>query len=77
MDRLLTGKELCERLKISPTTRWRYVISGKLPPPRKFHPNGRNTWRESEISEIIESLPVADAYQNRNYRDPETEATKK
>lgn len=74
MDRLLSGKELCERLKISPTTRWRYVKSGKLPPPRKFHPNGRNLWFESEISEIIDSLAVANVYRDSDYCDTEMEA---
>lgn len=76
MDRLLSGKELCDRLKISPTTRWRYAKSGKLPPPRKFHPNGRNFWFESEISEIIDSLAVANAYQNSDYCDTEMGATR-
>ena len=75
MKTFLTGKELCEHLKISPTTRWRYIKSGILPAPRKIHPDGRNLWDESEISEITDSLSVANAYQSGDYCDTEMEAT--
>ena len=68
MDRLLSGKEVCDRLKISPTTRWRYVRSGKIPPPRQITPGGHDKWMESEIEEVINSAPIADAYKNCGYR---------
>jgi len=66
MERLLTSTQVCAQLAISPTTLWRRVRSGLVPPPRKSGPGGHNRWLKSEIDEVITSLPVADAYTRRS-----------
>ena len=68
MDRFLSGKEVCDLLNISRVTRWRHVKDGVLPPPRVITPNGHGKWKESEIEEILNSAPIADAYKNCKYR---------
>ena len=74
MRRIVDGKELDSWLKISPSTRWRHVKNGRLPPPRKLHPNGPNIWFEEEIDEIIDSLPIGDAYRNCGVKDASPQA---
>ena len=64
MEKLLSSGMVCELLAISSTTLWRRIKSGSIPPPRKAVPGGKNFWLESEISEVINSLPIADAYLN-------------
>lgn len=64
MEKLLSSRTVCDRLAISPTTLWRRIRSGAVPPPRKSAPGGKNCWLESEIADVIASLPVADAYQS-------------
>lgn len=52
-ERLLTVKELAERLTVSVRKVWRDVAAGMLPEPIKL---GKRTtrWRESEIVAFIE-----------------------
>lgn len=64
MESLLSSSKVCELLAISPTTLWRRVKAGIVPPPRKSSPNGHNRWLRSEIDDVIQSLPVADAYKD-------------
>ncbi len=68
MDKLLSSKRVCELLDISPTTLWRGVRSGKFPPPRKMYAGSDNRWPESEIVDVINSLPIAKAYQDCGYQ---------
>ena len=70
MDKLLSSKRVCELLDISPTTLWRGIRGGKIPPPRKIYPGSDNRWPQSEIDEVINTLPVADAYQDCGYNKP-------
>ncbi len=53
-DRLLTDREVAERLGVSKATIWRHAASGILPKPIKLGYSSR--WTEGEISEAIDRL---------------------
>lgn len=65
-DRLLTTDETCKALAdISRSTLWGMVRSGKCPPPRQITSN-RVGFVASEISALIQSLPVSACFQGVN-----------
>ena len=61
MDTLLTGQELAERLGCSYRTMLRWVKQGVVPPGIRI---GRRAmrWRESDISDWIESRTPAGVF---------------
>jgi prophage regulatory protein len=63
MDGFLTEKQVLDRIvPWSRTTLWRKVRAGQFPAPRALSENRRG-WLRSQVSEWVESRPVADAYQ--------------
>ncbi len=67
MDRLLSEKEILNRvIPWGRTTLWRKVRAGKFPAPRAIGKN-RKAWLESEISGWIAKCPVAPQYANCVY----------
>ena len=55
MDKMLTRKEVLDRLKISRPTMWRYIKKGVMPEGIRL--SKRITrWKESMIKEYIEKL---------------------
>jgi len=66
MDALLTEKQVLILINISRPTLWRKVRRGEFPPPRQVSV-GRKGWKESEVSEWIDSRPVAPSYTNCGY----------
>ena len=68
MDRLLSEKEILNRvIPWGRTTLWRKVREGKFPAPRALSSN-RKAWLESEISDWISKCPVAPQYANCVYK---------
>jgi predicted DNA-binding transcriptional regulator AlpA len=61
MERLLSSRQVCEILSVSPVTLWRHVKKGLCPPPIKLAGN-HNRWPESTLMEYVASLPVGQAY---------------
>lgn len=56
-DRLLSAREVANRLGISQRSLWRRIAESRIPLPVTF-PNGkRYYWRESDISAFIAALP--------------------
>ena len=66
MDALITEKQLLVHLSISRATLWRKVRRGEFPPPREIS-IGRKGWKESDVSDWIDSRPVAAPYTNCGY----------
>lgn len=66
MDTLLTEKIVLSHLNISRATLWRKVRRGEFPPPVEVS-TGRKAWKESDISDWINSRPVAAPYKNCTY----------
>ncbi|MCC8378677.1 MULTISPECIES: helix-turn-helix transcriptional regulator [unclassified Xenorhabdus] len=57
MEKLLSTKQVCETISISKPTLYRKIGSGQIPKPLK---DGRTSkWKESDISEYINSLSRA------------------
>ncbi len=54
IDRLLTDREVAERLGVSKATIWRHAKAGLLPKPVKLGYSAR--WPESDIQTAVESL---------------------
>jgi len=54
--RLLTDKQVAEKLAIGVSTVWRDYRAGVLPRARKYGPSTR--WVESDIDEFITRLPM-------------------
>ena len=64
MDRLLSEKTILgEIVPWGRTTLWRNVVAGTFPPPRTISEN-RRAWLESEVSDWINTRPIADAYES-------------
>lgn len=63
VEKLLSEKELVEQIGLSRVTLWRMVRAGEFPPPLALS-EMRKGWRESAVSEWIETRPVADAYKS-------------
>jgi len=55
MNRLLTLKEVAERLRLSPQTIYRWVRTGKIEPIKL--PNRQLRFRESEVETLLERRP--------------------
>jgi len=67
LEKLLSSRQVCDVFGISPVTVWRRVRAGLIPPPRKSGPGGgHNRWLQSEIEDLLQSLPVSDAYRGDN-----------
>lgn len=66
MDRLLTVRELAERLRITPTCVYRWLGEGRLPVVRFSKRCVR--FRESDVQQLLEELSNADAGSERNAR---------
>jgi len=61
MIRLLTKKELCELLNVSPQTLYRWVDNGTFPAPVNGRGRGRKLiWGEQQIEEWVnrQSAPI-------------------
>ena len=68
MDRLLSEKDILDRvIPWGRTTLWRRVREGKFPAPRAIGEN-RKAWLESEISDWIAKCPVAPQYAKCAYQ---------
>ena len=63
-EEIITGPEVDNWLWISPTTRWRWTKSGKLPTPFRLYPNGPNLYRKQQIKTLIDSAPIVEIYQS-------------
>jgi predicted DNA-binding transcriptional regulator AlpA len=56
IDRLLTASQVADILAIGIRTLWRKVATGELPPPA-WRPNCRIVrWKESQITQFIETI---------------------
>ena len=53
MEKILRIDEVCERLKISDTTLWRWRRSKAFPEPRSIQGSSVKGWSESTINEWI------------------------
>ena len=69
MQQLLTAKEVCEIFKISLPTLSRWTAAGQFPPPHKIYPHSNNRWTKTQIDQVFENMPVADAYKNSGYHE--------
>lgn len=49
---LLNSQEVCEYLKISKATLWRYVASGKIPQPKRLS-RSILLWNKSTLDESL------------------------
>lgn len=58
MEKILTEKEVCELLKISRATLWRWQRDGKFPKRRSFGPKSPR-WLYSEIDRWVKLPPGA------------------
>jgi prophage regulatory protein len=58
-DRILSAKELRNRIPYHPTHLARLEKDGKFPKRIKLNPNGRVGWSEFEIDEYIKTLKAA------------------
>ncbi len=63
VEKLLSEKDLVELIGLSRITLWRKVRAQEFPPPRKISV-GRKAWLESEVSDLISTRPVANAYRS-------------
>jgi predicted DNA-binding transcriptional regulator AlpA len=54
-DEFITGPEVDNWLKISPSTRWRYTRDGRLPKPFRLHPHGPNLYQKRAIRARIKA----------------------
>ncbi len=63
MDRLLTVRELAERLRITPTCVYRWLGEGRLPVVRLSKRCVR--FRESDVQQLLNELRNADADSSR------------
>ena len=62
MEKLLTLNEVMDCVHMTKSTIYRYINKDEFPPPLKMNPNDPNSasrWRESEITEFIDSRPRA------------------
>ena len=64
-EEIITGPEVDNWLRISPTTRWRWTKLGRLPTPFRLHPHGQNLYRKREIKALIDAAPAVEIYRNR------------
>jgi excisionase family DNA binding protein len=64
MDRLLTVRELAERLGISPGTAYHWISQGRLPAVRLSKRCVR--FRESDVQLLLDQLRNCDANPERN-----------
>ncbi len=55
-DRLLTDREVAERLGVSKATIWRHAAAGLFPKPVKLGHASR--WPESDVEAAVERLKV-------------------
>ena len=62
-DPLLTGPEVSEVTSVSRTHRYKLIRDGKFPKPVQVT-QCRVAWRSSAVQAWIDSLPVADAFQD-------------
>ena len=53
-DRLLSVRDVAQRLSLCARSVWKMAAKGELPPP--LHLGGSRRWRESDISAYIERL---------------------
>ena len=67
MQRLYSTIEVCKLFSISPATLKRRLKAGDFPPPRKLYPNGDNRWTESDLTNVISAMPIAEAYRDSKY----------
>jgi excisionase family DNA binding protein len=58
MDRLLTVRELAERLRVTPTCVYRWLADGSLPAIRFSKRCVR--FRESDVQQLLDQLSYAD-----------------
>lgn len=63
MDRLLTVRELSERLRVTPTCVYRWLGEGRLPVVRFSKRCVR--FRESDLQQLLNELRNADADSNK------------
>jgi prophage regulatory protein len=59
VDKVLRQPEVVERVKLSPVTLWRKEKAGEFPKRRRLGANSV-CWLESEISDWLANLPLAD-----------------
>lgn len=64
MDRLLTVRELAERLRVTPTCVYRWLGEGRLPAVRFSKRCVR--FRESDVQQLLDQLRNADAESEGN-----------
>ena len=64
-EEIITGPEVDNWLRISPTTRWRWTKIGRLPTPFRLHPHGQNLYRKRDIKALIDAAPTVEIYRNR------------
>ena len=69
MEQLFDAKEVCAIFKISLPTLSRWTSAGQFPPPYKIYPHSHNRWRKSQIDQVFETMPVADAYKDSGYHE--------
>lgn len=62
-DPLLTDPEVSQVTSISRTSRYELIRKGKFPKPVQVS-QCRVAWRSSSVQGWIDSLPVADAFQD-------------
>ena len=67
MDQFFSTKEVCEMFKISRSTLVRWLAAGQFPPPRKIYSHSGNRWTKSQIDQVFETMPIAEAYKDSGY----------
>ena len=63
-EEIITGPEVDNWLRISPTTRWRWTKAGRLPTPFRLHPHGQNLYRKREIRALVDSAQSVEIYRD-------------
>ncbi len=53
IGRLLTGREVCERLRITRVTLWEWRRRGLFPAPIVVGTGNRNRWLEEDVEQYI------------------------
>jgi len=69
MEQLYTAKEVCEIFKISLPTLSRWAANGQFPSPYKIYPHSNNRWTKTQIDQVFETMPYAEAYKDSGYGD--------